>query len=149
MIVALLATSLIACSSVIPGSDNRDPATLTLAQPTIAGGGVGASCGWSDSDACRPDLICDSDWGCVAPDPPPDIACTRDVQCPPSIPSCNRGLCAALGSEGNACASSSNCLPGFECSVGGACRSIRAWCTPSSGCPPAELCVDNACRPRW
>jgi len=141
--------SMTACSSVVRGADTRDVDTLTLAQPTIAGGDVGVSCGWDD-DPCRADLICDSTrWVCALPDPLPGIACTRDVQCPAIEPSCNRGLCAALGSEGDSCGTDANCLPGFQCSAGGACRSTRTWCTSSSGCPANELCSDNACRPRW
>jgi hypothetical protein len=148
-IACLAGASITACSGVVRGSDTRDLDKITLAQPSIAGGDVGVGCGFED-DPCRGDLICnEKTWTCTAPDPPPLIACTRDVQCPLLAPSCNQGLCAALGSAGASCGTSANCLPGFQCSEGGACRSIRTWCTSTSGCPTNDICSDNACTPRW
>ena len=148
-VAGLLAMSVAACSSVVQGADNRDVGTLTLAQPTIEGSPLGVSCGWSDDDVCRPGLVCGPDWVCIAREPPPEITCSGDAQCPSDEPSCNGGVCAPLGNEGDRCSTSATCQPGFLCSVGGACRSIRTWCTSTSGCPANDICEDNACTPRW
>ena len=63
--IGLFCVGIMACSGVARGADTRDLDTVTLAEPTIAGRGVGESCGW---DPCRADLVCDErHWTCALP----------------------------------------------------------------------------------
>ncbi len=147
MIACLLAMSVAACSSTVRGADTRDVDTLSLAAPHLAGGGVGAGCGWAD-DPCRGDLICDDrTLQCAARDPGPEIGCTRNEQCPSSAPRCEQGICAPLGIEGDSCTTTSDCRPSYVCSGGaaGLCGSLSGTCATASDCPVNQLCIHDQC----